>query len=76
MNPNVPRAAGMYFRNSGTAALGWTNATERSDLFSSLFGSNVGNSAADAATSGAGVIVSATIAGTVDAGVMVVATFR
>jgi hypothetical protein len=69
-------AAGMYLRNSGTAAFGWTNATERSDLSSSFSGATVGNSAADAATNGAGVVVSATIAGTVDAGVMVVASFR
>lgn len=69
-------AAGMYFRNSGTAAFGWTNATERSDLSSSFIGATLGNSAADAITSGAGVAVSATIAGTVDAGVVVVASFR
>jgi len=69
-------AAGMYLRNSGTAAFGWTNATERSDLSSSFSGATVGNSAADASTSGAGVAVSATIDGAIDAGVMVVATFR
>ncbi len=69
-------AAGTYVRNTGTAAFGWTNATERSDVSSSFSGATAGNSAADADTNGAGVAVSATIAGTIDAGVLVVASFR
>lgn len=71
-------AVGMatYLRETGTAAFGWTNLTERSDTQATVSGSSYGASAADAGTSGSGIAASITMGGTPDYGFAIVASFR
>lgn len=71
-------AASAYYSTTGATSQSWTNATERSDVstLSAIPPFEIGASAADANTSGAGIAVSVAMTGGVDAGLAIAAAFR